>query len=48
MADALRKAGKPVEFVTLNREDHWLSQGATRPQMLEAVVAFLDKNNPPG
>jgi dipeptidyl aminopeptidase/acylaminoacyl peptidase len=48
MADALRKAGKPVEFVTLNKEDHWLSQGATRLQMLRAVVAFLEKNNPPG
>ena len=30
MADALRKAGKPVEFVTLAKEDHWLSRGATR------------------
>jgi len=47
MADALRKAGKPVDFVTLNKEDHWLSQGATRLQMLQAVVAFLEKNNPP-
>jgi dipeptidyl aminopeptidase/acylaminoacyl peptidase len=47
MADALRKAGKPVEFVTLKREDHWLSQGETRLQMLQSVVAFLEKNNPP-
>jgi dipeptidyl aminopeptidase/acylaminoacyl peptidase len=46
MADALRRAGKTVEFVTLSREDHWLSQGATRLEMLQAVVAFLEKNNP--
>jgi dienelactone hydrolase len=48
MADALRKAGKDVQMVTLEREDHHLSRGATRLQMLEAVVAFLEKNNPPG
>jgi dipeptidyl aminopeptidase/acylaminoacyl peptidase len=46
MADALAKAGKPFEFVTLKNEDHWLSRGATRLQMLEAVIAFLQKNNP--
>jgi dienelactone hydrolase len=47
MADALRKAGKSVEFVTLKSEDHWLSRGETRLQMLQSVVAFLEKNNPP-
>ena len=47
MASALRAAGKPVEFVTLKGEDHWLSEGKTRLQMLEATVAFLEKNNPP-
>ncbi|KQY95427.1 peptidase S9 [Caulobacter sp. Root1455] len=47
MADALKKAGKPVELVTLTGEDHWLSRGATRQQMLNAVVGFLEKNNPP-
>jgi dipeptidyl aminopeptidase/acylaminoacyl peptidase len=47
MADALKKAGKPVQLVTLTGEDHWLSRGATRLQMLNAVVAFLEKNNPP-
>jgi dipeptidyl aminopeptidase/acylaminoacyl peptidase len=47
MADALRRAGKPVEFVTLKGEDHWLSRGQTRLQMLHASVAFLEKNNPP-
>jgi dipeptidyl aminopeptidase/acylaminoacyl peptidase len=48
MADALRKSGKTVEFVTLNKEDHWLSHGETRLQMLQSVMAFLDKNNPSG
>ena len=48
MAAALAKAGKPYEFVTLKAEDHWLSRGATRLEMLQALVAFLEKNNPPG
>jgi dienelactone hydrolase len=48
MADALKHAGKRVEFVTLKREDHWLSRTATRQQMLDAVVAFLETHNPPG
>jgi dipeptidyl aminopeptidase/acylaminoacyl peptidase len=47
MADALKKAGKPVEFITLDKEDHWLSRGETRLLMLKAAVAFLEKNNPP-
>ena len=47
MAAALRRAGKPVEFVTLKGEDHWLSRSETRQQMLAATVAFLEKHNPP-
>jgi dipeptidyl aminopeptidase/acylaminoacyl peptidase len=47
MMDAMKKAGKQVEFVTLKHEDHWLSTGATRLQMLDATVAFLKANNPP-
>jgi dipeptidyl aminopeptidase/acylaminoacyl peptidase len=46
MADAMKKAGKPVELVTLDGEDHWLSRGATRLRMLTSVVDFLEKNNP--
>lgn len=45
--DALNKAGKPVEFVQLKQEDHWLSREPTRIQTLEAMVGFLVKNNPP-
>jgi dienelactone hydrolase len=47
MWSALKRAGKSVEFVTLKHEDHWLSSGETRLQMLEASMAFLKKNNPP-
>jgi dipeptidyl aminopeptidase/acylaminoacyl peptidase len=47
MAEALREAGKPVEFVTLAGEDHWLSRGATRLQMLQAIIAFIERHNPP-
>ncbi|MDB5450485.1 MAG: prolyl oligopeptidase family protein [Phenylobacterium sp.] len=47
MADALKAAGKPVDFVVLDGADHWLLRGDTRLAMLQAVVAFLEKNNPP-
>jgi len=47
MADALRRAGKSVELVTLKHEDHYLSHGDTRLQMLQASTEFLEKNNPP-
>jgi dipeptidyl aminopeptidase/acylaminoacyl peptidase len=48
MARALDKAGKSVELVSLEDEDHWLSRSATRQAMLEAVVAFVEKHNPAG
>lgn len=47
MYRALRAAHKPVEFVTLDQEDHWLSRSRTRLQMLEATVKFLRTNDPP-
>jgi dienelactone hydrolase len=46
MNDALKRAGKSVELVTLKREDHWLSRSETRRQMLEASVRFLHEHNP--
>ena len=46
MADALKGAGKPYEFVTLVEEDHWLSKAATRKQMLEEAMRFVQKYNP--
>ena len=47
MRDAMRRAGKPVELVTLEGEDHSMSYAATRRQMLEATIAFLEQHNPP-
>jgi dipeptidyl aminopeptidase/acylaminoacyl peptidase len=47
MADALKDAKKPYEFVELKHEDHWLSKSDTRLQMLQATVKFLETNNPP-
>lgn len=47
MADALKKAGKPHEFIVQPGEDHWLSRGETRLQTLTATMAFVEKHNPP-
>ncbi len=47
MLDALRKAGRPADLVTLKSEDHWLSRGETRLEMLQATIDFLERNNPP-
>ncbi len=46
MAEALRAAGKTVEFQTMKNEDHWLSKSATRLETLTAAVAFVQKYNP--
>jgi dipeptidyl aminopeptidase/acylaminoacyl peptidase len=46
MEAALKRAGKPVEFVRMENEDHWLSRAETRVQMLKAAVAFVEKYNP--
>ena len=46
MERALRAAGKPVDFVLLPSEDHYLSKDATRKAMLSAAVAFVEKYNP--
>jgi dipeptidyl aminopeptidase/acylaminoacyl peptidase len=46
MERALKSAGKPVDFVTMPGEDHWLSREATRQAMLNASVAFVQKYNP--
>ena len=47
MERALRRAGKPVEFVELAGEDHWLSRGETRTRMLTETLRFLQTHNPP-
>jgi dipeptidyl aminopeptidase/acylaminoacyl peptidase len=45
--DALKKNNRDVELVALKHEDHHMSHGDTRLQMLEATVAFLRAHNPP-
>ncbi|WP_241657318.1 alpha/beta hydrolase family protein [Aurantiacibacter suaedae] len=46
MADALKDQGKPYKLVELEGEDHWLSLAATRQQMLQEAVAFVEEHNP--
>ncbi len=46
MADALKDAGKTVAFVTLEGEDHFLSNADTRKRMLSEAVAFVERHNP--
>jgi dipeptidyl aminopeptidase/acylaminoacyl peptidase len=41
MERALRAAGKTVQFVELEGEDHWLSDATTRIQTLDALDTFL-------
>jgi dipeptidyl aminopeptidase/acylaminoacyl peptidase len=47
MERALRAEGKPVAFVELPGEDHWLSREDTRLAMLKAAVGFVEQHNPP-
>jgi dipeptidyl aminopeptidase/acylaminoacyl peptidase len=47
MYDAMRRAHKDVQLVKLKHEDHWLSRGDTRWQMLQVSTAFLLERNPP-
>lgn len=44
MVRALQKAGKDVEFVELEGDDHYLSFGETRTQALKATVEFINDN----
>jgi pimeloyl-ACP methyl ester carboxylesterase len=43
---ALEKAGKPVEMVTLDGDDHYLSSSASRTRMLESLERFLAAHLP--
>jgi dipeptidyl aminopeptidase/acylaminoacyl peptidase len=47
MYKQLKRAGKPVEFIELKGENHYLMQGATRLQALEHILEFVDKNLKP-
>ena len=42
--DALERAGKKVQFVKTEGDDHYLLHTATRVQMLRTVEAFLAEN----
>jgi dipeptidyl aminopeptidase/acylaminoacyl peptidase len=46
MAEVLKAAGKPVEFVTLAGENHYLTKSANRTRTLELLEQFLAKNLP--
>ena len=46
-ATALRRAGKDVELVDLEGEDHWLSSASGRLAVFQALIPFLEANNPP-
>ncbi|MBO6609914.1 alpha/beta fold hydrolase [Altererythrobacter sp.] len=47
MKDALEDADKPVAMISLDGEDHYLSQPDTRKAMLNAAVGFVERHNPP-
>lgn len=44
MYRALERAGKEVEFVQLDGDDHYLSFGETRTQALKATIRFIEEN----
>ena len=46
MESALKRASKPVEFVTYKGQDHWETVGSSRIEMMKTALAFLDKHNP--
>lgn len=46
MRRALRRAGKPVELITLKGEDHWLSVASTRLQTLREMDRFISQHLP--
>lgn len=48
MASALEKSGKPAELKVkvLTAEDHWLSRGESRVELMQAVSGFLQRENP--
>lgn len=47
MERAMRAAGKDVELIALDGEDHYMTFPATRLRMLTETIAFLEQHNPP-
>ena len=46
MVDALKKAGKPHQYIEQKEGDHHFSRAEDRLEFLKATKAFLDKHNP--
>jgi dipeptidyl aminopeptidase/acylaminoacyl peptidase len=46
MSRALKSAGKPVELIVIDNEDHFLAKEETQIRLLAAAVAFVEKHNP--
>ena len=46
MARALKGAGKQVQLIEFDGQDHWLSDEASRIQMLKAAVDFVQARDP--
>ena len=46
MERAMKAAGKPVQLLITEKEDHYLSREASRVATLKAAVEFIEKNNP--
>ncbi len=46
MRDAMQAAGRPVETLALEKDDHYLTNSASRTQVLEATEKFLAKHLP--
>ncbi|NOW47033.1 dipeptidyl aminopeptidase/acylaminoacyl peptidase [Novosphingobium sp. SG751A] len=46
MVAKMREAGKPVEFVSLPKADHYFTREVDRLELLKAIEGFLKKNNP--
>lgn len=46
LAEALKKAGKPYEYLEQKEGDHHFSRAEDRLEFLKAIKAFLDRHNP--
>ena len=46
MVNALKSAGKEVQFITYPGQDHWETMGSSRLAMLQAAMDFIGQHNP--
>jgi dipeptidyl aminopeptidase/acylaminoacyl peptidase len=47
MFNAMQKAGKKVEFVSLPLADHYFTRQEDRVTLLSSIERFLKEHNPP-